>query len=528
MPLVLREVLADHHFHLCLERGPLRELWQVRAPDGRLRVAQLLSGVQTGGNDQWLERLLQVVDPALPSLDAIQVSAGQTILLTDLWTATLQERFQECRAQGLAGVPRQELLGYLRQIAQALDFLQRQFRLQHLNLHPGNLLLNEQRVQVEGFGLAQLLWLPARVPLTHLHADYAARELRGGCVSAYCDQYSLALIFAEMLTGVHPVRGSNGRRSCVARQQGALQLEYLSEADRPILGRALDPHPQRRFPNLPAAPAALAETLPTRWELPYLAPLIVFSGDADTALPVPLDSADQPLGHRLWVRAGGDIDLREFEQLRFRLKPGERLEHRYAARLYSGAALLKLDAFRQRWRGQVLHLGPTEFRLALPVGRRGNSGWFGRTPGLELQVQLIQLSAATPLQHVTLTLTPFGCRPALATCLLAEWGPRILLSVREYLRAEPEQRAQERLRWDQPLRIHPVGAGQRLSTAIEGVGKDISPSGLGLFVPQLPGVEVYVQWPAQQDVAQLAALAHVVRGRECGDGWFEVGVVFKT
>src|SRR5262249_41143417 len=152
-------------------------------------VAQLLRGVGHG-DDRWLDRLLRVTDPRLPRLEPVRLQAGQTVLLTDAWGHTLQDRFRECRDRGLPGVPRPEVLDALTQAAQALDDLQRRFRLRHLNLNPRNILLGPPRVRLEGFGLAQLLWLPARVPLAHLNAAYAAREMHQGNVSAHCDQYS--------------------------------------------------------------------------------------------------------------------------------------------------------------------------------------------------------------------------------------------------------------------------------------------------------------------------------------------------
>ena len=59
------------------------------------------------------------------------------------------------------------------------------------------------------------------------------------------------------------------------------------------------------------------------------------------------------------------------------------------------------------------------------------------------------------------------------------------------------------------------------------LAKDISRRGVGLYVPQLPGADVYVQWPTQPDLARLAALARVVRKRTCQGGWLEVGAVFE-
>ena len=43
----------------------------------------------------------------------------------------------------------------------------------------------------------------------HSHPVYAAPETFGGIVSRYCDQYSLGIVYQEMLTGTRPFQGSN-------------------------------------------------------------------------------------------------------------------------------------------------------------------------------------------------------------------------------------------------------------------------------------------------------------------------------
>ena len=46
-------------------------------------------------------------------------------LLGDLWLAdrNFWDRYKECRAQGLPGVPREELLGYMQETSEALDLM---------------------------------------------------------------------------------------------------------------------------------------------------------------------------------------------------------------------------------------------------------------------------------------------------------------------------------------------------------------------------------------------------------------------
>jgi hypothetical protein len=152
----------------------------------------------------------------------------------------------------------------------------------------------------------------------------------------------------------------------------------------------------------------------------------------------------------------------------------------------------------------------------------------GRQVGLAIEVR------ATPparpgqkLSEVAVLIRPFGCGRARAVRLLEETGPVLLQSLRAHLLAQPEQRAQERLRWNARLRVHPVAAGLRAADGIDCLGKDISARGIGFFLPRpLAATHVYVNHPDLPQLANLAALAKVVGGQHCPDGWYEVGALF--
>src|SRR5204863_909212 len=108
-------------------------------------------------------------------------------------------RCDECRARGGSGIPRAELLGYLRTAAEALDALGQQTQLAHLGLNPRNLLLSQGRLRLADFGLIPLVCLPTGRPAAQLNASYAAPELAEAKLSLSADQYSLALIYVELL-----------------------------------------------------------------------------------------------------------------------------------------------------------------------------------------------------------------------------------------------------------------------------------------------------------------------------------------
>jgi serine/threonine protein kinase len=91
--------------------------------------------------------------------------------------------------------------------AEALDYLYQQHSVQHLGLNPRNLLLERGRLVIEEFGLAQLVRLPAGQPVARRNVRYAPPELFAGTAARNGDQFSLAAIYCELLTGCHPFAG---------------------------------------------------------------------------------------------------------------------------------------------------------------------------------------------------------------------------------------------------------------------------------------------------------------------------------
>src|SRR5262249_8008643 len=115
--------------------------------------------------------------------------------------------------------------------------------------------------------LAQLLWVPAGVQIGQGQMRYSAPELAQHLITRSCDQYSLAVIYQELLTGHHPFRGrmaSAGSGSVarvnaktptgagVSRRRPSYprlgpNLDALPAHDRAVIARALDSNPERRF-----------------------------------------------------------------------------------------------------------------------------------------------------------------------------------------------------------------------------------------------------------------------------------------
>jgi serine/threonine protein kinase len=171
-------------------------------------------------------------------------------------------RFLECREEGLPGIPRAELLYYLRDAASQIDRMNTHHKLQHLDIKPQNILLNAGLITVANFGLAEVLEGYRATVTGGVTPVYASPETFEGWISRYSDQYSLAIVFQELLTGQRPFNGENTRQLLMQHLNGTPNLSPLPECDRPIVGRALSKKPKHRFPSCRAFVEALPWTPP--------------------------------------------------------------------------------------------------------------------------------------------------------------------------------------------------------------------------------------------------------------------------
>src|SRR5439155_1408740 len=72
-----------------------------------------------------------------------------------------------------------------------------------------------------------------------------------------CDQYSLAIVYQELLTGQRPFNGTTTRQLLLQHIQAAPDLKPLPACDRDAVGRALSKKSDERFPTCTAFLRAL-------------------------------------------------------------------------------------------------------------------------------------------------------------------------------------------------------------------------------------------------------------------------------
>jgi eukaryotic-like serine/threonine-protein kinase len=259
--------------------GGFGEVWKCEAPGGLVKAIKFVYGnlnsldvdcVRAEQEMKALNRVKEVRHPFVCSLDRIEVVEGEVVIVMELADRTLHDLYTDCQAAGMIGIPRDNLLCYLRDAAEALDYMNEKHGLQHLDVKPRNLFLICDRVKVADFGLVKNLernsssgLLGGVTPL------YAAPETFVGKISHHSDQYSLAIVYQELLTGHRPFQAKNIRQMANLHLKEPPDLRSLPETDRPIVARALAKEPEKRFQSCMAFVTALYKArLPARVEAP--------------------------------------------------------------------------------------------------------------------------------------------------------------------------------------------------------------------------------------------------------------------
>jgi serine/threonine protein kinase len=292
-------------------------VWSASSDRGRVAVKFYHGGLDSPSQQRRIEleldglgKLWRLTHPhllAMHDLPMWRCSAGQRriALVTELADGTLDSHFRRLRVkrgvQALCG----EAIDLLAGPAAALDHLREQYAVMHLDIKPGNLLLVSGRCKVSDFGTVTRL-RPDQLPrsgvvvvgpsedsaeatttvcyrssvevawgeairrkatlftgLGAFTAAYAPPEAFSYRFSKSFDQYSLALTFCELVTGVSPF-AHHPAGEFVARVWGAPDLEPLPRGLRPVLAKALSPTPKDRYHSCTEFIVALSEALGPR------------------------------------------------------------------------------------------------------------------------------------------------------------------------------------------------------------------------------------------------------------------------
>jgi serine/threonine-protein kinase len=202
----------------------------------------------------------------VPVLDSGVLRAPGGISLPWFAMAYLEGESLRARLAREQQLPIGDALRITEAVAGALQTAHRQGVL-HRDIKPENVLLADDRVYVVDFGIAKALVDTGGERLTSTSlsigtpAYMSPEQTSGGGVDARSDQYSLATMLYEMLTGEPPFTGNiqaimARRFTEPARPLRPVRSTVPEPVERAVL-RALERVPADRFPHLPAFVTAL-------------------------------------------------------------------------------------------------------------------------------------------------------------------------------------------------------------------------------------------------------------------------------
>ena len=190
-----------------------------RSRPGGVRVALKfirLDTDQAGPEQRALEVIRNIRHPHLLDVQFAVRVEDCLVIAMPLCDQSLLDRLRACRRRG-PGLPRDELLGYMDELAEAVDFLNEPRHpagdgglvgIQHRDIKPHNVFLVGGSARLADFGLAKVLEASTR-PATPgaCRPHYVAPEVIEGRVSRRTDQYSLAVTYFQLRTGRLPFKG---------------------------------------------------------------------------------------------------------------------------------------------------------------------------------------------------------------------------------------------------------------------------------------------------------------------------------
>jgi serine/threonine protein kinase len=552
-------VLPGYRFVTCVGRTPLGCLWTVEDSDGQERLAHCFLNV-SGFTTETLTRLQTLRHPALPAREVFWVPPGSIVLISDSGRQSLRDRFDQCRVDGLPGVPREVLLNCLTAAAHALDELNSVEKLSHLGLTPAHLLLEGDQVLIEDFGLAPLLWLAQGKPAALMNPRYAAPELAEPISSPSADQFSLALIYTEMFTGISPKTKAKPGKSGVHRRpksseagsgpyrrppasafrqagaavSGKVDLDFLPPDDRPVIARALNDDPACRYSTCTAFVEALRAATPSPVvteemlaSLPLVTPFACLMGKA------PPSETVVPTTHQVAVEliatVVGLVNVCQADDTRYIVHSDGAWEYRLPIRMVAGLMRLKLEGFRHHWNAELASRAADAFVFKIPTNNGKARFWSAPKPaGVELEVRLHPSDAPDLHQReAVVRVGLFGDHGTLTDTILPSTAPRLFQSLRAYLQGGADQRGRERWTFSQRVGVYPIQAHLEIGHVLDGRCQNVSLNGVCVQVPQQPPSEyAYLHFHETPATAPLAVLSRIVRAQAMGEGVYELGVTF--
>jgi serine/threonine protein kinase len=265
-PAPMKSVGIGYQLIKKLGSGTFGEVWKADGPGGtEVAVKIITRPIDARASQQELvalEHVKRLRHPYLVQTQAFWVEGDRLFIVMDLADSSLSQRAAECK-KGLPkgtrrGIPTDELLRYMAEVAEALDYLH-EAGVHHRDVKPANILLLRGHARLADFGLARPLTGSLVAATLGGTPAYMAPEVWEGLASSHSDQWSLAAVYYELRTGRRLFRATELVTMMREISQGEPNLSALPEAEQEVVRQAMARAPRDRFPTCAAFVEALRE-----------------------------------------------------------------------------------------------------------------------------------------------------------------------------------------------------------------------------------------------------------------------------
>jgi serine/threonine protein kinase len=244
--------LGGYKFLERIGSGGFGEVWRAEAPGGiEVAIKVLFRAVdhEEGQRElQSLELIKRLRHPFLLQTQAYAPMQDRLYIVMELAEGSLRDCLKKYRQAGQYGIPPGELISYIHDAAEALDFLHAK-QVLHRDVKPENILLVQGHAKLADFGLARLYQGSGVVSVTGSGTPaYMAPEMWASKASEHSDQYCLAVTYAEVRLDRRLFAGDM-IQLMTAHLTRTPDLQPLPEAEQQVLLRALAKEPQDRYPD---------------------------------------------------------------------------------------------------------------------------------------------------------------------------------------------------------------------------------------------------------------------------------------
>jgi serine/threonine protein kinase len=184
--------------------------------------------------------------PNIVTLSDIWSINGYLVTRWELGEMSLEGRLEQCGEK--QGIPLDELLVYMRDAADGIDFLNREQGIYHRDIKPENILLFHRRAKLADLGLAKFAGASTRSHTGSGTLGYIPPEgYDDHRLSPTIDVYSLAATYLRLRTGDHPFGDPRNPVKLIQRQMaGQPVLSRLGSYEKKAVARALAVRPEDR------------------------------------------------------------------------------------------------------------------------------------------------------------------------------------------------------------------------------------------------------------------------------------------